>query len=78
MNILVLGHKEEGHGILVQIDSEKMKKRILAIAQKNRAKAILEILAKGSILRTVKAEEFSSLCDADLIIRESGTCWDLM
>jgi hypothetical protein len=78
MKILVLGHNEEDHGILVQIDSEKMKKRILAIAQKNRAKAILEILAKGSILRTVEAKEFSSFSDADLMIRESGTCWDLM
>ncbi len=78
MKVLVVGHNEEDHGILVQIDCEKLVKRILDLAQTDRTKAILEILAKGCILRTVEAEEFGSLSDADLMIRESGTCWDLV
>jgi len=78
MKVLVLGHKKEDYGILVQIECEKMAKRIVKLAQTDRAQAILEILEKGCILRTVEAEELCDLSDTSLILREGGTCWDLM
>ncbi|MBU0571338.1 MAG: hypothetical protein KJ995_06430 [Candidatus Omnitrophica bacterium] len=77
MKVLVIGHNEENRGILVQIDCEKMTKKITKLAQTDRAKAMLEILAKGCILRIVEAEEFGSLDGINLMIRESGACWDL-
>ena len=77
MKVLVIEKKSEGYGTLVKIGCKKAARKVIELAQVNRPQAILETLASGRIIRRIAEEEFGSI-DIDLMIREYGTCWDLM
>ncbi len=75
MKVLVMENK--GNGTLVKIECSKMAKRIVSLAQNDRAEAITEALAKGRVISKILEHEIAEV-NCDLLIRESGTCWDLM
>ena len=77
MKVLVIEEKNSGYGTLVKIECKKAARKIKNLAQVDRPQAIFEALTNGNIIRRIAEEEFGHI-DIDLMIREYGTCWDLM